>query len=55
MNDIVNNTINTTLRHAKRIIVAVVGFTVLLFGISMIVLPGPVLPLFGLTLVNQNP
>lgn len=31
----------TTLKQAKRLIVAVVGFTVLLAGIAMIVLPGP--------------
>jgi len=31
----------TTLKQAKRLIVAVVGFTVLLVGVAMIVLPGP--------------
>lgn len=41
MNDIINNTINIALRHAKRVIVTVVGFTVLFLGIAMIVLPGP--------------
>ncbi|MDE2180703.1 MAG: PGPGW domain-containing protein [candidate division NC10 bacterium] len=30
-----------TLNQAKRVIVIVVGFTVLLFGITLIVLPGP--------------
>jgi hypothetical protein len=30
-----------SLRHARRAIVAVVGFTVLLIGIALIVLPGP--------------
>lgn len=30
-----------TLRNIKRLIVAVTGFTVLLVGIAMIVLPGP--------------
>jgi uncharacterized protein (TIGR02611 family) len=30
-----------TLKKAKRVIVIVVGFTVLLLGIVMIVLPGP--------------
>ena len=30
-----------TLKQAKRVIVIVVGFTVLLFGIVLIVLPGP--------------
>jgi tellurite resistance protein TerC len=29
------------LRHARRIIVLVVGMTVLLFGIALLVLPGP--------------
>ncbi len=29
------------LRQIRRIIVAVVGFTVLLFGIALLVLPGP--------------
>lgn len=41
MNDVINNTINIALRHAKRVIVTVVGFTVLFLGIAMIVLPGP--------------
>lgn len=30
-----------TLKQAKRLIVAVVGFTVLLGGVAMLVLPGP--------------
>ena len=30
-----------TLRRIKRIVIAVIGFTVLLIGIAMIVLPGP--------------
>jgi tellurite resistance protein TerC len=30
-----------TVRQAKRLIIAVIGFTVLLTGIAMIVLPGP--------------
>jgi tellurite resistance protein TerC len=30
-----------SLRHARRVIVAVIGTTVLLFGIALIVLPGP--------------
>jgi uncharacterized protein (TIGR02611 family) len=30
-----------TLNQAKRVIVAVVGFTVLLAGVAMIILPGP--------------
>lgn len=41
MNEFVNNTLNMALRHARRVIVTVVGFTVLLLGIAMIVLPGP--------------
>ncbi len=34
-------TINMTYRMARRIIVLVVGMTVLVFGIVLIVLPGP--------------
>jgi len=30
-----------TLKQAKRVIVIVIGFTVLLAGVAMIVLPGP--------------
>ena len=30
-----------TLRQAKRLIIAVVGFTVLLTGVALLVLPGP--------------
>jgi uncharacterized protein (TIGR02611 family) len=30
-----------TLKKAKRIVIAVVGFTVLAVGVAMIVLPGP--------------
>jgi len=30
-----------TLKQVKRLIIAVVGFTVLLIGVAMIVLPGP--------------
>jgi len=30
-----------TIRRIKRIFIAVIGFTVLLIGIAMIVLPGP--------------
>ncbi len=37
MNEIVNNGI----KHARRVVVAVIGSTVLLAGIFMIVLPGP--------------
>ena len=41
------------LRYARRIIILVVGLTVLLFGIALIVLPGPafvVIPI-GLTIL----
>lgn len=30
-----------TIRQVKRIIIAIIGFTVLLIGVAMIVLPGP--------------
>lgn len=42
-----------TLKQIKKIIIAVVGFTILLFGLLMIVLPGPAfifIPL-GLTIL----
>ncbi len=32
-----------TIKQAKRLIIAVIGFTVLLTGLAMIVLPGPAL------------
>jgi len=35
------NLFTGTLRQARRLIVAVVGLTVLLIGLAMIVLPGP--------------
>lgn len=41
MNNFINNTVNGALRHTKRVIISVVGFTVLFIGIAMIVLPGP--------------
>mgnify|MGYP001571875248 FL=1 len=50
MNDMINNTINIALRHAKRIIVTVVGFTMLFIGIAMIVLPGPAIVVIPLGL-----
>jgi tellurite resistance protein TerC len=31
----------STLRQARRLIVAVIGFTVLLIGVALLVLPGP--------------
>jgi len=36
-----NSFLLKSLNHTKRLIVAVVGFTVLLIGVAMIVLPGP--------------
>lgn len=30
-----------TIKQAKRLIIAVIGFTILLIGVAMIVLPGP--------------
>jgi tellurite resistance protein TerC len=36
-----NEIINKGIQHAKRIIVAVIGATVLLAGVFMVVLPGP--------------
>lgn len=41
MKRFINNTVNGALRHTKRVIVSVIGFTVLVIGIAMIVLPGP--------------
>jgi uncharacterized membrane protein YbaN (DUF454 family) len=38
-----NTLLAKSLKQAKKIIVAVVGFTVLLIGAAMIVLPGPAL------------
>ncbi len=33
--------VNKSVRQAKKVIVTVVGFTILLMGVLMIVLPGP--------------
>lgn len=41
MKRFINSTVNGALRHTKRVIVSVIGFTVLVIGIAMIVLPGP--------------
>ncbi len=41
MRSFINNTVNGALRHTKRVIMTVVGFTVLFIGIAMIILPGP--------------
>jgi hypothetical protein len=32
---------NATVRHARRVVVTVVGVTVLLIGVALLVLPGP--------------
>ena len=36
-----NPVVTSTLKQAKRLIVIVVGFTLLVIGVAMIVLPGP--------------
>lgn len=41
MKSFINNSVNGALRHTKRVIVTVIGFTVLFIGIAMIILPGP--------------
>ena len=38
---LMDHTILKTIKQAKRLIIIVIGFTVLLIGIAMIVLPGP--------------
>ncbi len=48
-----NAYVHKAIKHAKRIIVGVIGFTVLSIGIAMIFLPGPafiVIPV-GLTIL----
>jgi uncharacterized protein (TIGR02611 family) len=37
----VNEIVNNALRKARRVTTAVIGFTVLIAGVAMIVLPGP--------------
>jgi tellurite resistance protein TerC len=37
----VNAFVGKTIRQAKRLIITVIGFTVLLIGLAMVVLPGP--------------
>jgi tellurite resistance protein TerC len=37
----VNAFVGKTIRQAKRLIIAIIGFTVLLIGLAMVVLPGP--------------
>ena len=41
---------NSTLRRAKQVVVAVVGGTVTLFGVALLVLPGPGLLVIALGL-----
>lgn len=50
MSNFINDTLNSALKHAKRIIIIVVGFTVLLLGVIMIVLPGPAILIIPLGL-----
>ncbi|MDO8446128.1 MAG: PGPGW domain-containing protein [Deltaproteobacteria bacterium] len=50
MKSFINNTVNGALRHTKRVVISVVGFTVLFIGIAMIVLPGPAFILIPLGL-----
>jgi uncharacterized protein (TIGR02611 family) len=38
---LIQNGIKNGIRQAKRLVIAVVGFTVLAIGLAMIVLPGP--------------
>ncbi len=40
-----------SIKQAKRLIIAVIGFTVLLTGIAMIVLPGPAIVVIPIGLV----
>lgn len=51
MNQVINNAINAALRHARRVIISVVGFTILILGLTMIVLPGPAIIVIPLGLV----
>jgi tellurite resistance protein TerC len=37
----VNAFVGKTIMQAKRLIIAIIGFTVLLIGLAMVVLPGP--------------
>jgi hypothetical protein len=45
-----NETVHTTWKQAKRLVVIVVGFTLLLIGVAMIVLPGPAFIIIPLAL-----
>ena len=51
-----NDILNSAVRHARRLIVLVVGATILMAGLAMIVLPGPavvVIPL-GLAVLGTE-
>ena len=51
-----NSYLLKSLRQARRLIIAVIGFTVLLIGIALLVLPGPaiiVIPV-GLTILASE-
>jgi tellurite resistance protein TerC len=37
----IRNAIDLTYRHARRVVVGIVGGTVLLIGLALVVLPGP--------------
>jgi uncharacterized membrane protein len=37
----IRGVIDQSVRHARRLIVAVIGITVVLFGLALVVLPGP--------------
>lgn len=41
MNSGLNNNLSKGVRHVRRLIIGVVGFTVLAIGIAMLILPGP--------------
>jgi TerC family integral membrane protein len=56
MEDDLNRLVKTSLRTARRVVVAVVGATVLLVGVAMLVLPGPgliAIP-FGLVILSME-
>jgi uncharacterized protein (TIGR02611 family) len=38
---VIQTLFDQSLRHARRLVIAVVGMTVLLLGIALLVLPGP--------------
>lgn len=43
--------INAMIRHARRMVVFVIGGTVLLFGIALLVLPGPAILVIPIGLI----